>query len=146
MAILINFAHPITPAQLEQVNLALGQPIERVIDVVTHLDSEFPLVPQVRALVDSLALDATQWQTLALVFNLPSLNYIAATLVAELHGRMGYFPSIIRLRPVPDAIPSPFLPYPMCPTQLSTLMQATGGQSLEPLRLTERRKKTLTLQ
>ncbi len=29
-------------------------------------------------------------------------------LLAELHGRMGYFPSILRLRPVRDSLPPAF--------------------------------------
>jgi len=36
---------------------------------------------------------------------LPSLNFIAAALLAELHGRMGYFPPIVRTRPVADVLP-----------------------------------------
>jgi hypothetical protein len=35
----------------------------------------------------------------------PALNFIAVTLLAELHGRMGYFPSCVRMRPVPGAVP-----------------------------------------
>ena len=40
-----------------------------------------------------------------LIVNLPSLNFIAGLLLAELHGRMGYFPPILRLRPVSDSLP-----------------------------------------
>jgi len=36
---------------------------------------------------------------------LPSLNFIAAQLLAELHGRMGYFPPVVRTRPVAGAVP-----------------------------------------
>jgi hypothetical protein len=46
-----------------------------------------------------------EWQTAPLLVVLPSLNYIAAIVLAELHGRMGYFPSVVRLRPVEDALP-----------------------------------------
>lgn len=35
---------------------------------------------------------------------LPSLNFIAGLLLAELHGRMGYFPPIVRTRPVAGAV------------------------------------------
>jgi len=35
-----------------------------------------------------------------LFINLLSLNFSAVALIAELHGRMGYFPPIIRFRPV----------------------------------------------
>jgi hypothetical protein len=30
------------------------------------------------------------------------------TLLAELHGRMGHFPAVLRLRPVPDSNPPQF--------------------------------------
>ena len=36
--------------------------------------------------------------------NPPSLNFSAAALLAELHGRLGYFPPCLRLRPAPDAL------------------------------------------
>ncbi|MCL4266143.1 MAG: hypothetical protein KJ069_23235 [Anaerolineae bacterium] len=29
-------------------------------------------------------------------------------MLAELHGRMGYFPAIIRLKPIPDSLPPQF--------------------------------------
>lgn len=38
-------------------------------------------------------------------FNLPSLNYSAVALLAGLHGRCGYFPATLRLRPVEGSIP-----------------------------------------
>jgi hypothetical protein len=28
--------------------------------------------------------------------------------MAELHGRMGYFPAVIRLKPIPDSLPPQF--------------------------------------
>jgi hypothetical protein len=40
--------------------------------------------------------------------NPPSLNYIAVVLLAELHGRCGYFPAHLRLRPVQGSIPPRF--------------------------------------
>jgi hypothetical protein len=39
---------------------------------------------------------------------LPSLNFIAALLLAELHGRMGYFPPVVRTRPVEGSLPRRF--------------------------------------
>ncbi|OQA39911.1 MAG: hypothetical protein BWY52_03004 [Chloroflexi bacterium ADurb.Bin325] len=38
----------------------------------------------------------------------PSLNFIAVALLAELHGRMGYFPTCVRLRPVAGSTPPRF--------------------------------------
>jgi hypothetical protein len=39
---------------------------------------------------------------------MPSLSIIAATLLAELHGRMGYFPTVVRMRPVAGSTPPRF--------------------------------------
>lgn len=67
-----------------------------------------PIVPQVRALADQVNLMPEGWQTATLLVNPPSLHTIVAVLLAELHGRMGYFPSILRLRPVPGSNPPQF--------------------------------------
>jgi len=40
-----------------------------------------------------------------ILVNTPSLNFITAMLLAKLHGRMGYFPPIIRLRPANGSLP-----------------------------------------
>jgi len=53
-------------------------------------------------------LGAQNWQTDTILVNLPSLNTISAVLLAELHGRMGYFPAVIRLRAVDGAVPPQF--------------------------------------
>lgn len=103
---LLNFAHPITPPQQQQIETLLGQPIERIIDIPSQIKTEQPLVSQVIALVDQVGLSTAEWQTLPLLINPPSLNFIAITLLAELHGRCGYFPACLRLRPVPDSTPT----------------------------------------
>jgi len=106
--IVINFSHPLTEEQLAQIEALSGQKVERVIEVPTQLDHEAPFAPQVTELVEKVGLSPREWQTLPILINPPSLNAIAVTLLAELHGRMGYFPTIIRLRPVPNAIPPRF--------------------------------------
>jgi hypothetical protein len=40
-----------------------------------------------------------------LLINSPSLNFVAVVLLAELHGRCGYFPAHLRLRPVQGSLP-----------------------------------------
>jgi len=60
------------------------------------------------AMADAVGLTPQQWQTESILINLPSLNYSAVLLIAELHGRMGYFPPCVRLRPVKDALPPRF--------------------------------------
>lgn len=106
--LLLNFSHPLTTAQLAAVEALAGARVERVIERGAQFDVERPFGPQVVALVDSIELGAVEWQTLPILVNLPSLNYIAAALLAELHGRMGYFPAVLRLRPVQGSVPARF--------------------------------------
>ncbi|WP_322506519.1 CRISPR-associated protein Csx15, partial [Anaerolinea sp.] len=64
--------------------------------------------PQVTAMVDQAGLTLEEWQNAPIIVNPPSLNFSAVLLIAELHGRMGYFPACVRLRPVNGAIPPRF--------------------------------------
>ena len=57
------------------------------------------------ALADACGLSPADWQTAPLLVNPPALNFIAVALLAELHGRMGYFPSCLRMRPVAGVRP-----------------------------------------
>ncbi|GBD08607.1 hypothetical protein HRbin22_00848 [Candidatus Thermoflexus japonica] len=106
--IVVNFAHPLTEEQLQQIEVLTGQKVERVIAIDAQIDPQEPLTPQVVAMVDRVGFSPEEWQVLPLLIALPSLNYSAGVLLAELHGRMGYFPSILRLRPVAGAIPPRF--------------------------------------
>ncbi|MBM4428816.1 MAG: hypothetical protein FJ026_00525 [Chloroflexi bacterium] len=103
--LLLNFSHPLTSGQLQRIGELIGQPLARVIEVSTQFDHEQPFAEQVRALVDTIGLMPEEWQTTPMLVNPPSLNAIAVTLLAELHGRMGYFPAVVRLRPVSDGNP-----------------------------------------
>ena len=80
--ILVNFAHPITPDQLQQIEALAGQLIERVIDVHSQNDPQQPLAPQVVAMADAAGLTPEEWLNLPTLVNLPALNESAALLVA----------------------------------------------------------------
>lgn len=96
--IVVNFAHPLTDGQHVALAAAYG-PIDRVIEVRTEFDQTQPFAVQARQLVDQVALPAREWQTSTIVVNPPSLSAIACAVLAELHGRIGHFPPIVRLRP-----------------------------------------------
>ena len=106
--ILINFAHPLTAAQRAQVEALAGSSLERVIEVPTQFNPQQPFGKQALALVREVGLTAQEWQTLPLLVNLPALSVIACLVLAELHGRCGYFPTVLRLRPVEGAISPQF--------------------------------------
>ncbi len=106
--ILLNFAHPLNPDQLAQIEAITGQAISQTIELPSQIQVQDPLIPQVAKLVDAAGLTPAQWQNEAILINPPSLNFSAVLLVAECHGRMGYFPACIRLRPVPESLPPRF--------------------------------------
>lgn len=106
--ILVNFSHPLSNDQMAQLQALLGAPIERVVEVHSQIEPDQPLAPQVTAMVDQAGLTLEEWQNAPIIVNPPSLNFSAVLLIAELHGRMGYFPACVRLRPVNGAIPPRF--------------------------------------
>jgi hypothetical protein len=103
--ILLNFSHPLTPDQLARIGELTGQPVERVLAFPAQFDHQQDFLPQLEALMARIELTPEEWQTASLLVNPPSLNFITALVLAELHGRMGYFPPVVRLRPVKDALP-----------------------------------------
>ena len=103
--ILLNFSHPLTPDHLQQIEALAGQKVERVVEVRSQVDAQHPLVPQMMALADECGLSSAEWQTLPILVNPPALNFVAVALLAELHGRCGYFPAHLRMRPVEGSLP-----------------------------------------
>ncbi|MFN7037750.1 MAG: CRISPR-associated protein Csx15, partial [Bellilinea sp.] len=91
MILLLNFSHPLTPEQIRQVEALAGQPVE-VLDIPVHFDNNQPFLLQLEALMERISLSPAEWQSRPILINPPSLNFITALLLAELHGRMGYFP------------------------------------------------------
>jgi hypothetical protein len=103
--ILLNFSHPLTPEQLAQIETLTGQRVERLIAAPAQFDPQAPFGPQLAALLEAVPLTPEAWQSTPILVNPPALNFIAVLLLAELHGRMGYFPPVVRLRPVAGALP-----------------------------------------
>jgi hypothetical protein len=106
--IIVNFAHPLTETQHDQLAVVTGSAVERVVDLPAQFDNGRAFVPQVQELLAQVGLTPEQWQTEPVLVVPPALNYITAVLLAELHGRMGYFPAIVRLRPVEGSLPPRF--------------------------------------
>ena len=103
---LLNFSHPLTNEHLAQVETFTGKNVDRVIEVDCQIDPQQLLVPQVVAMADQCGLSPVDWQTLPILVNPPSLHWVAVALLAEIHGRCGYFPSHLRLRPMRGNVPT----------------------------------------
>lgn len=106
--LLLNFGHPLTDAHLARIRELAGRDVERVIAVPTHFDHARSFEEQVRELLATVPLTPEQWQTTPLLINPPSLGPIVAVLLAEIHGRSGFFPTILRLRPMTGTVPPQF--------------------------------------
>lgn len=106
--ILINFSHPITPDQLAQIAALTGREPARILAALPQFDEQEPFTPQLATLLDQVDLTPAQWQTEPILLVPPALSFITAALLAELHGRMGYFPPIVRIRPVAGVLPRRF--------------------------------------
>ena len=105
--LILNFTHPFTSAQRDQLASQLGQEPEiRIIPV--HINNDSPLTEQIVTIVDAAKLTSEEWQTLPIIVNPPGFAPAAFVLLAELHGRMGHFPTLLRLRPVVGSVPTTY--------------------------------------
>lgn len=100
---IVNFSHPLTAEQLDQLHSEFQIQVEAVLQVATHLDPERPFAEQAVALVDAAGLSAQEWQGQCPLVALPALHVAAAAVLAEIEGRAGHLPAVIRLKPVVGA-------------------------------------------
>lgn len=105
--LVLNFAHPLTQEHRDQIEV-LTVPIDEVRTIAVQIDQSKPLTEQITAIVDTIELSSHQWQTLPLLINPPGYAPAAFVLLAELHGRIGHFPALIRMRPKPGTTPPAF--------------------------------------
>lgn len=103
--ILLNFSHPLTPDQVAAIETLTHAAVTRLLEAPVQFDEQQPFEPQLHALLGTVDLASSDWQTQPILVVLPSLNFITAALLAELHGRMGYFPPVVRTRPVVGRVP-----------------------------------------
>ena len=104
LVILLNYAHPLTAEQLTRVATLVGQ-APTVRDIVVQIDRSRMLGEIVIELAAAAGLSSVEWQTKPLLLNPPGLAPLALALLAELHGRCGYFLPILNLHPVANALP-----------------------------------------
>ena len=102
--LILNFTHPLTSAQRAQIEELAGTSIDEVRTIPVQIDQAEQLEPQITAIVDVVGLSSEEWQTRSLLINPPGYAPAAFVLLAELHGRIGHFPSLIRLRPKPGPV------------------------------------------
>ncbi|HEY1353989.1 MAG TPA: CRISPR-associated protein Csx15 [Ktedonobacteraceae bacterium] len=104
--LILNFSHPLTAEHNAQIAALAGVAIAEVRTIPVQIQHREPLEPQIRALISAVRLTSREWQTLPLLVNPPGYAPAALVLLAELHGRIGHFPSLIRLRPKEGSLPT----------------------------------------
>ncbi|HUM45216.1 MAG TPA: CRISPR-associated protein Csx15 [Fervidobacterium sp.] len=102
---IINFTHPLTDTQKKAIEFELNCIIEEEINHQLQFDHSKPFGNQATEAIDSIPLRPRTWQSGSVVVNLPGLSTGAAAVLADLHGRTGHFPPIIRIRPVEQSGP-----------------------------------------
>lgn len=102
--LVLNYGHPLTNEQQSQIARLAGQVPLRVIEITTQVAEDDALTVQATALIEQTGLSSQEWQQTALLVNLPGYSTLAACLLAEIEGRSGHLPAILKLRPVPNQL------------------------------------------
>ena len=67
--ILLNFSHPFTIEQLQELEKLTGSKIDRVVEIVAQIDPRQPIAPQESAMADRVGLTTEEWQAAHLLVN-----------------------------------------------------------------------------
>ncbi len=102
--LILNFTHPLTPDQRARIEALANTSIDEIRAIPVQINQAKPLEPQITTIVDAVGLSSEEWQTRPLLINPPGYAPAAFVLLAELHGRIGHFPTLIRLRPKPGPV------------------------------------------
>ncbi len=103
--LILNFSHPMTEMQKREAEALTGQTIEEVYNIHVQFDNDVSYAQQAETLMQNLPVDGTTLQTKPILILLPSSNFIAAAVLASLHGLMGYFPAVLRISPEAGSLP-----------------------------------------
>ena len=105
---LLNFSHPITDAQKDKIENLLQKQVVEIIDLTIQLEESYSFQIQICELFDSAKIPSENLQKGEYIINLPGYAPAVAVLLAELHGRMGQFPTVIRMKKVIGSTPQIF--------------------------------------
>ena len=104
--LILNFTHPLTDEHRKQIEVLASTAIDEIYTIPVQIEQGEPLEAQVRSVVSTIALTSEEWQMRPLLINPPGYAPAAFVLLAEIHGRIGHFPSFIRVRPKPGPVTS----------------------------------------
>ncbi len=103
--LILNFTHPLTDEQRAQIEVLAGASVEEICTIPVQIDQAQALEALIRVIIDEMQISSQEWQTCSLLINPPGYAPAAFVLLAELHGRIGHFPALIRLRSKTGSLP-----------------------------------------
>ena len=102
--LVLNFSgHPVLQKQQKKIRNLMGWSNLEVIDVpigTVNEDERFYKIAIQKT--DSIGLRPNEWQTIPIVVIPSGYSPLWSALLAEIHGRLGHFPDVVRLRPAPQ--------------------------------------------
>lgn len=100
----LNYSgHPVLPGQKLEIEKLMHWTSSDVINVAFgNVPEDHNFVTTITQAVEGTSLSPEEWQTMRLVVIPPGYSAIWSVVLAELHGRLGYFPDVVRLRPAPS--------------------------------------------
>lgn len=106
---LLNCSHPLAPSQIDRIATLAGRAIH-VTELTVQVDHDRPLGPQALEWLRAAGLGAAELSGGGLVVVPPGYAPAAAALLAVLHGLLGHFPTVVRVRPVRDGVTTIYEP------------------------------------
>lgn len=93
---LLNLAEPLTKEDISAIAALSGKTVRKLLQIKPVFSDRLPLVPQVRTFISGLDMSEKEWKSTSLVVCLPADSVVAAIMVAEIAGRRGRTPSVVR--------------------------------------------------
>ena len=99
--LVLNFSgHPVLPIQKQNIEQLMHWRSLEVLDVsLGNVPEDENFVPSIAKALEKIDLTPEEWQTTPLVVVPAGYSLIWSVVLAELHGRLGYFPDVVRLCP-----------------------------------------------
>jgi hypothetical protein len=104
--LVLNFSgHPVLPGQKQVIEKSMHWHSSEVLNfALGNVPEDHNFVSSIEEAVGKIPLSPEEWQTMPMVVIPAGYSAVWSVVLAELHGRLGYFPEVVRLRPaVPPA-------------------------------------------
>jgi hypothetical protein len=101
--LILNFSgHPVLPGQQQSIERQMRWASSEVIDVsLGNIAEDHKFVSAIEKAVERIGLSQEEWQATPFVVIPAGYSAVWTVVQAILHGRLGHFPDVVRLRPAP---------------------------------------------